>query len=79
MTTTDYIYRNGDDSTRISIFRHDSDGWDAHVFRKGENVECFSSESGETFGTRKEAKEYYESSEGKLKSFNPGNTITKGW
>ncbi len=77
--TNDYIYKNSEDTFRVSVFKHTDGGWDAHTFTKDGGMEHFASEFGTTFRTRKEAKANFEASEGKLQAFNPGDRVTNGW
>ena len=82
-----YIYKNNDDSIRITI--HDVDhadgranAWDADIWTLYDDgsvsASTYSDEAGDFFRTLLEAKELYASIYGPLQSISP-TTVTDGW
>lgn len=84
----DYIYRNSDDTVRVSLATRAYRGaeevaanreWDADIFyREPYHVETYS-ECGDVFYSKAQAKEWLTSKFGKLTSIQPENTVTEGW
>ena len=75
----DYVYKNRDDTVRIRIFKHSNRSWDYDVFTKDGKVTTYSSEAGDLFFTKGEAKKDAEQQYGKLVSLGSVKTVTSGW
>ena len=54
---TDWVYSNKDDTVRVRVFKRSGGWWDYDVFKKskGGYSHTFSTESADTFRTKKEA------------------------
>lgn len=74
----DYIYSNCDDTARVRIFKN-GDGWDYDYFIKGETIRNFSTEAGDLFNKKSEAKADAEFHFGKLTPRNELMVLGEGW
>ena len=76
----EYIYKNKSDSVRIKIFvRCNLREWDVDVWtRDNGEVRTYSSEVGDLFATKREAKQIMTEAYGPLAAINPA-TVTEGW
>ncbi len=89
----DYIYKNSDDTIRFKIFKRystehitDDDNykefieWDVDIFEKENDHQwTYSTEYGDLFRTKKQAKSWIEQDYNKVSSFVPIETCTEGW
>jgi len=78
---TDYVYKNADDSKRVKIFKFDTSlgvEWDFDLWSDSNTVETYSTEMGDLFSTKRDAKVEAEKQSGKLVSIQV-ETVTEGW
>ncbi len=74
---TDYVYKNTDDTKRFRILKRGV-GWDYDTFTITGGYSNFSTDAGDVFRTKKDAKNDIEIINGTISSINPEN-VTSGW
>jgi len=74
----DYVYKNSEDTKRFRVFKRET-SWDYDIFTANGGFYNFSSDAGDSFRTKKDAKQDIKTQHNcKLISINPEN-VTSGW
>lgn len=76
----DYVYRNGEDSLRVRVFRRENDRWDYDVFYPSGKIVTYSEAAGDDFRTKRDALERANEENGFLSPVvTEGSVVDKAW